>query len=64
MLGINCVGHAACMELEAALMSIVSGLDVHRTQITFDYLDTVSGVVQCGQIVAADRRQLGADFAE
>ena len=39
-------------------MSIVGGLDVHRKQITFDYLDTVSGVVERGQILAADRRQL------
>ena len=39
-------------------MSIVGGLDVHRKQITFDYLDTASGVVERGQILAADRRQL------
>ena len=39
-------------------MSIVGGFDVHRKQITFDYLDTVTGEVQCGQIVAADRRRL------
>ena len=28
--------------------SIVGGLDIHRKQITFDYLDTVTGVVSCG----------------
>ena len=39
-------------------MSIVGGFDVHRKQITFDYLDTVTGEVQCGQIVSADRRRL------
>jgi len=39
-------------------MSIVGGFDVHRKQITFDYLDTVTGEVQCGQIAAADRRRL------
>jgi transposase len=39
-------------------MSIVGGFDVHRKQITFDYLDTVTGEVKCGQIVAADRRRL------
>ena len=39
-------------------MSIVGGFDVHRKQITFDYLDTVTGEVECGQIVAADRRRL------
>jgi transposase len=41
-------------------MSIVGGFDVHRKQITFDYLDTVSGEVQRGQIGAADRRRLAA----
>ena len=51
--------HAVCVELEEALMSIVGGFDVHRKQITFDYLDTVSGEVERGQILAADRRQLG-----
>lgn len=39
-------------------MSIVGGFDVHRKQITFDYLDTATGEVQRGQIVAADRRRL------
>ncbi len=35
--------------------SIVGGLDVHRKQITFDCLDTVTGEVSCGQIAPADR---------
>ena len=39
-------------------MSIVGGLDVHRQQITFDYVDTVTGEVACGQIGSADRRRL------
>ncbi len=38
-------------------MSIVGGLDVHRQQITFDYLDTDTGEVSVGQIPSADRRQ-------
>jgi transposase len=38
--------------------SIVGGLDIHRKQITFDYLDTVTGEVSCGQIAPADRAQL------
>jgi hypothetical protein len=29
-------------------MSIVGGLDIHRKQITFDYLDTVTGQVRRG----------------
>jgi transposase len=35
--------------------SIVGGLDIHRKQLTFDYLDTVTGEVSCGQVVPADR---------
>jgi len=44
-------------------MSIVGGLDVHRQQITFDYLDTDTGEVSVGQIPAADRRVLAAWLA-
>src|SRR5579859_7847978 len=39
-------------------MSIVGGLDLHRQQITFDYLDTESGQVSRGRVVAADREHL------
>ena len=35
-------------------MPIVGGLDIHRKQITFDYLDTVTGQVQRGQVSPAD----------
>ena len=31
-------------------MPIVGGLDIHRKQITFDYLDTVTGQVRRGQV--------------
>jgi transposase len=44
-------------------MGIVGGLDVHRQQITFDYLDTETGEVSVGQIPAADRRALAAWLA-
>jgi transposase len=44
-------------------VSIVGGLDIHRQQITFDYLDTETGEVSVGQIPAADRRQLRAWLA-
>ena len=44
-------------------MAIVGGLDLHRQQITFDYLDTDTGQVSVGQIPAADRRQLRAWLA-
>lgn len=41
-------------------MAIVGGQDVHRQQITFDYLDIDTGQVSTGQIPAADRRQFAA----
>ena len=39
-------------------MPIVGGLDIHRKQLTFDYLDTVTGEVKRGQISPADRAHL------
>jgi transposase len=42
---------------------IVGGLDIHRRQITFGYLDTVTGQVQRGQVAPADRAQLRAWLA-
>jgi transposase len=39
-------------------MRIVGGFDVHRAQITFDYLDTVTGEVNAGQIRPATREVL------
>jgi transposase len=48
-------------------MAIVGGLDIHRRQITFDFVDTVTGQVKCGQITCADRTRLrmwlGKNFA-
>ncbi|HUK70328.1 MAG TPA: transposase, partial [Streptosporangiaceae bacterium] len=41
-------------------MSIVGGLDIHRKQLTFGYLDTASGEVRRGQICPADRAHLAA----
>jgi len=38
-------------------------LDIHRKQITFDYLDTATGELQRGQIAPADRVHLDAQFA-
>jgi transposase len=39
-------------------MPIVGGLDIHRKQITFDYLDTMTGEVRRGQVRPADRLHL------
>jgi len=44
-------------------MPIVGGLDIHRRQITFDYLDTATGQLQRGQIAPADRVHLAAWLA-
>src|SRR5258708_39392302 len=41
-------------------MPIVGGLDIHRKQLTFDYLDTVTGEIQRGQVSPADRAHLRA----
>jgi transposase len=43
--------------------SIVGGLDIHRKQLTFDYLDLVNGEVKCGQVAPADRAHLRAWLA-
>jgi transposase len=39
-------------------MAIVGGLDIHRKQLTFDYLDQASGEVVCGRVSPADREHL------
>src|SRR6266508_3418968 len=39
-------------------MAIVGGFDVHRAQITFDYLDTETGEITTGQIRPAARQVL------
>jgi hypothetical protein len=44
-------------------MPIVGGLGIHRKQITFDYLDTVTGEVRRGQIAPADREHVRAWLA-
>jgi transposase len=44
-------------------MPIVGGLDIHRKQITFEYLDTLTGEVRRGQITPADRAHLRAWLA-
>src|ERR1700761_552457 len=41
-------------------MSIVGGVDIPRKQLTFDYLDTVTGQVTRGQGTPADREHLRA----
>ena len=44
-------------------MSIVGAFDVHRRQLTFDYLDTLTGEVNRGRVVPADRQHLRAWLA-
>src|SRR2546429_1148780 len=56
-------GCAAPPELKEVPVPIVGGLDIHRKQITFDYLDTVTGQVCRGQVSPADREHLRAWLA-
>jgi transposase len=44
-------------------MSVVGGVDIHRKQLTFDYLDTVTGQVRRGRVAPADREHLRAWLA-
>jgi transposase len=39
-------------------MTIVGGFDVHRKQLTFDYMDSETGEVRSGQIRPATRKML------
>src|SRR5512138_2727489 len=48
----------AKQELEEVPMAIVGGFDVHRAQITFDYVDTDTGELSTGQIRPATREAL------
>src|SRR2546421_4369329 len=48
-------------------MAIVGAFDVHRAQLTFDYLDTGTGEVRTGQVrpgPRAELRQFHARFEE
>jgi hypothetical protein len=42
-------------ELEEVRMTIVGGLDVHRQQITFDYVDNDGPCAHCGRMPPARR---------
>jgi transposase len=44
-------------------MSIIGAFDVHRRQLTFEYLDTVNGEVRRGRVAPADRPHLRAWLA-
>src|SRR5271167_2030614 len=50
-------------ELEEVPMTMISGFDVHRKQITFDYVDD-DGLVRFGQIRPATRAMLRAWLGE
>ena len=44
-------------------MAIVGAFDVHRSQLTYDYVDTGTGEIRLGQIRPADRGRLRAWLA-
>src|SRR6266516_3819038 len=55
--------HAKCVSTfqereEVPVMAIVGGFDIHRRQVTFDYLDTVTGQVRRGRVSPACRETL------
>src|SRR5258706_4043600 len=41
-------------------MSIIGGLDIHRKQLTFDYVETDTGRLERGRIASADRERLAS----
>src|SRR5262245_50415100 len=43
---------------EVPLMAIVGAFDVHRAQLTYDYVSTETGEVRRGQVKPADREHL------
>jgi transposase len=45
-------------ELEEDPMTIVGGLDIHRKQLTFDYVEVETGRLERGRIAPADRAHL------
>src|SRR3954463_14723638 len=45
-------------EREEVPMSIVGGLDIHRKQLTFDWVDEQNGKWERGRIAPADREHL------
>src|SRR5215208_901379 len=45
-------------------MTMVGGFDVHLKQITFDYVDTDTGLVRCGEIRPATRTTLRSWLGE
>ena len=58
----GCVRQLATEHEEVPMPSIVGGFDIHRKQLTFDYLDTVAGEVRRGQITPADRGTCAAGW--
>jgi transposase len=57
-------GKLAAEREEVPMASIVGGLDIHRKQITFEYVEMVSGEVTRGRIAPADRAHLRAWLAK
>jgi transposase len=45
-------------ELEEVPMSVVGGLDIHRKQLTFDYVEVETGRLERGRVAPADREHL------
>lgn len=44
-------------------MGMIGGLDVHRAQITYDWVDRCTGETGRGRVAAANREAVGAGRA-
>jgi hypothetical protein len=58
-----CWGHLVA-ELEGGPVMILGGFDVHRRQITYDWVDRATGEARRGQITPATRQVLGEWLGE
>ncbi len=41
-------------------MTILGGIDIHRAQLTYDYVDLATGELHTGRVAPANREQLRA----
>jgi transposase len=58
-----CVGTSMCRSSRRPVVSIVGGVDIHRKQLTFDYVEQETGRWERGRIAPADREHLAGWLA-
>ncbi len=57
------LAHSMQEHEEVPLVAIVGAFDVHRAQLTYDYVSTETGEVRRGQVRPVDREHLQAWLA-